>query len=59
MRRGVNGLVCGPSTSAVVWSYTGHPELSVSAGALVAITIWFWAWGRISQPGVESGGRRG
>lgn len=57
MKRGVIGAVAGLATGAAVRWCTGRPELSVSTGVLVSITIWFWAWGRISRPGPQRYGR--
>lgn len=59
MVRAICGAAAGLATGGTAAWYTGDSSLGVCVGSLAAITIWFWAWGRISQPGVEAGGRRG
>jgi hypothetical protein len=51
------GAAAGLLSGAATTRYTGFMDPGVCVGALVAITVWFWAWGTPAR--VESGGRRG
>jgi hypothetical protein len=50
--RAVIGAAAGIATGATVW-FVKDSGAGICAGALVGITIWFWAWGPVL------GGRRG
>ncbi len=59
MLRAICGLAAGLITGGAVSWFTGDAALGVCLGSLTAVTICFWAWGPISQAGVQAGGRRG
>lgn len=59
MLRAITGAAAGVATGGTVAWPTGDPALGICVGSLAALTVWFWAWGEVSDPGVRGGGRRG
>jgi hypothetical protein len=57
MRRAILGAAAGLAAGGGVDQYTGGDRAAaICVGMLLSLTIWFWAWGRISQPGIEDHG---
>lgn len=53
MVRFLAGIAVAGALYGGVFTFTGDRALSVACASIAGITVWFWAWGSISQQGVE------